>query len=205
MERILIVNGSPRAPRSNSKAYAEAFMKGWNGKSDYVNLTPMNHDSIISKIGGGDYEHLLFVFPLYADGIPSTLLSLWKDIEKAGLGKRKPSMSIIVNCGFYEPRQNDAAIKMARLFAKRVGLRFLSVFSIASGEATPGTVFRHLLFWRLRRFARSLGKGKPRSLAYTMPISRRSFLKASRKFWLSYGAKNGVDGEAMSSMQIEGR
>ena len=43
-------------------------------------------------------------------------------------------MSLIVNCGFYEPTQNEVAIKMARLFAKRAGFDFASSFSIASGK-----------------------------------------------------------------------
>ena len=28
---LLILNGSPRAPRSNSKRYAEAFCRYWRG------------------------------------------------------------------------------------------------------------------------------------------------------------------------------
>ena len=63
MEGILIVNGSPRAPRSNSKLYAEAFMKGWRKGAEYMNLTLINHQAIIEKIGSGAYREVLFVFP----------------------------------------------------------------------------------------------------------------------------------------------
>lgn len=203
MEGILIVNGSPRAPRSNSKLYAEAFMKGWRKGAEYMNLTLINHQAIIEKIGSGAYREVLFVFPLYADGIPSTLLSLWKDIEAAGFVPAGTRMSLIVNCGFYERTQNEVAIKMARLFAKRAGFDFASSFSIASEEATPGTIFRHLLYWRLRRFGRGLRKGRKLTFSYTMPISKRSFLRASTKFWLAYGARNGIDGKAMSTRDIE--
>lgn len=203
MEGILIVNGSPRAPRSNSKLYAEAFMKGYRKGVEYMNLTLVNHQAVIEKIRSGTYREVLFVFPLYADGIPSTLLSLWKDIEAAGKVPAGTKMSLIVNCGFYEPGQNEVAIKMARLFASRAGFAFSSSFSIASGEATPGTIFRHLLYWRLRRFGRGLRKGQKLAFSYTMPISKRSFLKASTKFWLAYGGRNGIDGKAMSTMDIE--
>lgn len=116
-------------------------MKGYRKGAEYMNLTLVNHHAVIEKIASGAYREVLFVFPLYADGIPSTLLSLWKDIEAAGKVPGGTRMSLVVNCGFYEPSQNEAAIQMARLFAKRAGFDFASSFSIASGEATAESIF----------------------------------------------------------------
>ena len=38
MEKILILNGSPRAPRSNSKRYAALFACAWGGESETMDL-----------------------------------------------------------------------------------------------------------------------------------------------------------------------
>ena len=37
MERIVILNGSPRAPKSNSKCYADIFSKKYNKDIEYYN------------------------------------------------------------------------------------------------------------------------------------------------------------------------
>ena len=39
----------------------------------------------------------------------------------------------------------------------------------------------------------------------TMPISKAFFLKASTRYWLAYGERNGVTGEQMATMEIEGQ
>ena len=39
MERLLIVNGSPRAPKSNSKQYAQLVQKYWKGQADTYLVT----------------------------------------------------------------------------------------------------------------------------------------------------------------------
>ena len=73
MERIVILNGSPRAPKSNSKCYADIFSKKYNKDIEYYNITKQNHDKLCSKMN--DFSDMLLVFPLYADGIPATLLN----------------------------------------------------------------------------------------------------------------------------------
>ena len=66
MAGLLILNGSPRAPRSNSKRCA-ALCEKMNEVSD-----------------------VLLVFPLYADGLPVTLLDFLKTLETCP-PERKPS------------------------------------------------------------------------------------------------------------------
>ena len=53
---------------------------------------------------------MLLVFPLYADGIPATLLNFLKSLEN-NLPDKKPVISVIINCGFLEYTQNDLAVK----------------------------------------------------------------------------------------------
>ena len=62
MGKILILNGSPRAPKSNSKRYAEIFMRHCTAETDYRNITKKNHEELCAALSG--YTDVLFAFPL---------------------------------------------------------------------------------------------------------------------------------------------
>ena len=79
MERVLILNGSPRAPRSNSKRYGEIFAACYGENAELCPITKGNHQELRDKLDG--VSHLLFVFPLYADAIPVPLLDFLKFLE----------------------------------------------------------------------------------------------------------------------------
>ena len=64
--------------------------------------------------------------------------------------------------------------------------------------------FRFLAQWRIKALARAVSGGRHRRLRVTMPISKRFFLKASTKYWLDYGARSGITGAQMATMEIEG-
>ena len=69
---LLILNGSPRAPRSNSKRYAEAFCRYWRGTVEAESLLRGDVNALCAKAGAAD--QVLLVCPLYADGLPTVLL-----------------------------------------------------------------------------------------------------------------------------------
>ena len=123
MKKVLILNGSPRAPRSNSAKYAELFAQNFHGSCQTINITKENHNMLCSVLS--DFTDVLLVFPLYADGIPAVLLDFLKDMESFQIAD-KPIVSVIVNCGFREAYQNDTAVEMVQFFCKkkRVHLRF---------------------------------------------------------------------------------
>lgn len=130
MGRVIIINGSPRAPRSNSKEYGEIFRSYYKRQADTFNITKNNHKEICSKIG--DYTDILLVFPLYADGLPVTMLNFLKVLEE-NPPKNKPKVNVIINCGFIEPEQNNVCIDMVKLFCKQNTYEFNSVLSIGGG------------------------------------------------------------------------
>ena len=114
MGKILMINGSPRAPRSNSKRYAEWFARVCPLETEYRPLTKTNHMELCCAMD--EASDVLFVFPLYADGIPVTLLNFLKTLEDHPPSHR-PTISVLINCGFLEPHQNDIAVQMVKLFA----------------------------------------------------------------------------------------
>lgn len=201
MAAIMILNGSPRAPRSNSKQYAELFSKSCRSETEYFPITRTNHLELCRAVER--FSDLLFVFPLYADGIPVTLLNFLKVLE-AHPPQKKPVISVLINCGFLEPHQNDTAVQMLRLYCKQNGYPFGSVLKVGSGEAILTTPFRFLAAGKIKQLASSICSAQYRTLEVTMPIPKRWFLKASSAYWLRYGRRNGVTKEEMETMQIEG-
>lgn len=202
MAGILILNGSPRAPRSNSKRYAALFMNRCKVQCEYQNITKSNHAELCEKMN--EVSDVLLVFPLYVDGLPVTLLDFLKTLETCP-PERKPVISVLINCGFFEHHQNDVAVRMVELFCRQNGYRFGSVLKIASGEAILDTPFCGLVKRKLEQLAAAIVQGKARVLHVSMPLTRGMFVWASTRYWVSYGKKNGVSREQMAVMEIEGK
>ena len=93
----MIINGSPRAPKSNSKKYSEIFMRYSQQPCDYFNISSSNHTELIPQMS--NYTDILLVFPLYADSLPVGLLNFLKHLEENS-PLHKPTISILINCGF---------------------------------------------------------------------------------------------------------
>lgn len=200
MGKILILNGSPRAPKSNSKKYAQIFAKNCTVPTKYFAITGKNHQELCKIMD--DFTDVLLVFPLYADGIPVTLLNFLKTLEK-NPPKHKPRISVLINCGFMEPEQNDTAVKMIRFFGKEHGYPFGSLLQIGSGEAILSTPLRGFAIRKIKKLAVSISMGRSVNLKTTLPIPKKMFVKASARYWENYGKRYGITREQMSIMEIE--
>ena len=97
MGKILIINGSPRAPRSHSARFAQIFGERCKAETEHVQLLHADHVQLARKIA--DYSDVLFVFPLYADGVPAILLEFLKSLAAVSPTHR-PVLSVLINCGF---------------------------------------------------------------------------------------------------------
>lgn len=201
MERkIVLLNGSPRAPKSNSRRYAVIFREHCPVAADYFEITRRNHAMLCSKMD--EYTDVVLVFPLYADSLPVSLLDFLKSLE-AARSERRPTVSVMINCGFLEYEQNMVAVDMVRLFCRRNGYPFGSVLMIGGGEAILDTPFRLLAGRRIAAFARAVAEGRAQIMHVTMPITKRMFLWASDIYWRMYGRRHGVSKRQMESMRIE--
>ena len=200
MEQILILNGSPRAPRSNSKRYGALFDRAWGGESETMDLLRADPQAVAERLE--TVSRVLLVFPLYADAIPVPVLRTFQALEECP-PRNRPTLSVLVNCGFLEPEQCDVAVDMAALFCKRMGWPLGSVLKIGSGEAILDTPFRFLVSRQVRRLVRSMSRGACRTFSVTMPLTRRQFVSASTAYWLRYGRSRGVTKSQMETMDIE--
>ena len=80
--KISIINGSPKAGKSNSEIlgnYILSLLKD-NEIKKYYSISVRLDDKIKNEIHSSDI--LIFLFPLYVDGIPSNLLKLLVEFER---------------------------------------------------------------------------------------------------------------------------
>lgn len=201
MGKILILNGSPREPRSNSKQYAALFAKASRMDTEYRAITKTNHLELCRA--AADCDQLLLVFPLYADSPPVTLLHFLRALAEHPPAE-KPRVSVLINCGFLEPEQNDVAVEIIQAFCQANGYPFGSVLEIGGGEAILNTPFAFLVRRKIGKLAAAMAAGRSRRLKVTMPITKKMYLGASTTYWENYGKRNGITRAQMETMEIEG-
>ena len=196
----MILNGSPRAPKSNSKKYSEIFMKYSRLQCDYFNITKSNHLKLIAEME--NYSDVIIVFPLYADSLPVGLLNFLKNLEN-NLPAQRPVISILINCGFLEYEQNSVAVSMIRYFCRRNNFPIGSALMLGSGEAILETPFRYIAVRAIKRLSESVNKGNYKDITATMPLPKWLFKMAARSYWINYGKRFGVSEKEMQRLEIE--
>ena len=135
--KISIINGSPKVGKSNSEIlgnYLLSLLKD-NGIRKYYSISVRLDDKIKNEIYNSDV--LIFLFPLYVDGIPSNLLKLLVEFEKKKVIKYGTKIYCIVNNGFYEGKQNQLAILQIKNWCEKVKARWGQGIGVGAGELLP--------------------------------------------------------------------
>ena len=135
--KIIIINGSPKTVKSNSEIlenYLFPLLKENNIKKYYSIYFQLN-DKTKNEIYNSDI--LIFIFPLYVDGIPSNLLKLLVKFEKENVVRPETKIYCIVNNGFYEGKQNFLALLHMKNWCKKVNAKWGQGIGIGSGELLP--------------------------------------------------------------------
>lgn len=200
MGKIIIINGSPRAKKSNSKKYAEVFKEHYKGEVLEYYVVSKKHETLFERIN--EYSDILLVFPLYVDTIPAVLTDFLKSLEQYKVDN-KPTIHVLINCGFIEPEQNFVAVEIIKLFSKQNGYTFGSTLCIGGGEAIMETPFAFLAKRKIKKLAKSINNGKKEFYTVTMLLTKKLYIKASTNYWIKYGERNGITREEMENMKIE--
>ena len=135
--KISIINGSPKAGRSNSEIlenYLLSLLKD-NEIRKYYSISVRLDDKIKNQIYNSDV--LIFLFPLYVDGIPSNLLKLLVEFEKEKVVNPATKVYCVVNNGFYEGKQNHLAILQIKNWCEKVKARWGQGIGVGAGELLP--------------------------------------------------------------------
>ena len=135
--KISIINGSPKAIKSNSEIlgnYLSSLLKE-NEIKEYYSISFRLNDENKNEIYNSDV--LIFLFPLHVDGIPSNLLKLLVEFEKEKVIKSGTKIYCIVNNGFYEGKQNRLAILQVKNWCEKVKADWGQGIGVGAGELSP--------------------------------------------------------------------
>lgn len=170
--KVALICGSPKRKNSASQALLADF-KGYLPKDAVLEEHTLNKPEVdqetIEKLKEADA--LIFAFPLYVDGVPSHLLACLGQLEQAGLGNKR--VACMVNCGFYEGRQNRLAIQIMKNWCKRAGCLWTMGIGFGGGGALafmgncpPGKGLKKSLGQAMEKLAAALFQGEPAEDAY---------------------------------------
>ena len=135
--KISVINGSPKAIKSNSEIlgnYLSSLLKE-NEIKKYYSISFKLNNKIKNEIYNSDI--LIFLFPLYVDGIPSNLLKLLVEFEKEKAVNPETRVYCVVNNGFYEGKQNRLAILQMKNWCEKVNARWGQGIGVGAGEILP--------------------------------------------------------------------
>lgn len=136
--KIGIIIGSPKVKGSSSGLIADALANRLSGKHEVYRVT-------ISHTGKGrqeEYEKLtqcqslIFVFPVYCNGIPGHMLSYLENLETCFEQSNNKDVMIyaFTNCGFYRGECGDIAVEMMKAWTSKAGLIWGQGVGSGAGE-----------------------------------------------------------------------
>ena len=133
MEKTVLINCSPKKKLSVSGFIMRCVGLMLRGKKEYLHLrTPADHPAILEALR--EAGQVVFVAPLYVDGVPSHMLPLMKKMEQFcrdnGL---KLKVYVIANNGFIEGKQNEPLMQVMENFCARGGLEWCGGIGIGGG------------------------------------------------------------------------
>lgn len=137
MSDLCIINGSPRKGRGTSSYLINELIKLLDDdvktKEHYISNL-VQDENLLNEILS--FDKVIFVSPLYADCLPSTMLEFMATFEDFVKGKNYISIDMycLVNCGFLEGTQNKTAINIFENYCKRINFNWRFGVGIGGGE-----------------------------------------------------------------------
>ena len=133
MEKTVLINCSPKKKLSVSGFLMKCAGVLIRGKKEYLPLrTPSDHAAILQTLKAAG--KVVFVTPLYVDGVPSHVLPFMKEMEafcrENGL---RIKVYAIANNGFIEGKQNEPLMQVMENFCAHSGLEWCGGIGIGGG------------------------------------------------------------------------
>lgn len=198
--KVALVNASPKAQNSAS-GFLQAELKGLLSGCSVTDYHFCNRGQAThaGEILGNDA--IVFMFPLYIDGVPSHLLFCLKHIEIAMAEDcERPIIYAISNCGFYEGHQNRHALENLRIWCQKSGARWGQGVGIGAGgmlfplnRIPAGHGPRKNVTGALVTLAHNIMEGRSGQNIFTSPNFPRCLYRlAAEKTWRMTARRNGI-------------
>ena len=133
MEKTVLINCSPKKKLSVSGFLMKCEGLMLRGEKEYFQLrTPADRQPILNALKTDG--KVVFVMPLYVDGVPSHVLPFMKEMEtfckENGLCLK---VYTIANNGFIEGKQNEPLMQVMENFCARAGISWCGGIGIGGG------------------------------------------------------------------------
>ena len=131
--KTVLINCSPKKQFCASAYFLSLQRLFLSGQKVTETLrTPADHGRILQQLR--DAQTVVFVLPLYVDGVPSHVLRFMQEMETCckqnGL---RLGVYCVANNGFIEGRQNEPLMQVFEHFCERAGLRWGGGVGIGGG------------------------------------------------------------------------
>jgi hypothetical protein len=211
--KILLVNGSPRRGKANSRIVLDSLRKRLGESREYRMA-----EAAASGAASPDdlaVDFIVLAFPLYIDSLHSRLLSWLMSYEKliereraAGGAPRRIGMIAVGNCGFHEGVQNKTSLGIVANFCARSGIEWRGGLGIGTGEmlgemkgAPDDMLIKRPVSRALDAMAGRVGQGPaPKENLYVShAFPWAAFKAAGHMGWRKMAKANGVGRRAMKA------
>lgn len=204
MNKLLIINGSPRNDKGASATLIEDMKPYIKVPYEVCYSGGLNdfNEELIPHLKEAD--GIMFVYPVYVDSLPSNLTYCLKYIydNKDSIGiKKDAKIFVYAQCGLHEANQTETSIEIVKNWAQRMELQFVQ----AVGFGASGTLLGAKKFAAGEGIKRDMptiietlmkavetGQGGENQYA-TVTISREEYQAASEAAWRKLAARNGLE------------
>ena len=188
----LYINGSPKLTNSNSNY----FLNKLSPKDKIKFVYKDKFSEILKSIK--KIDTIILAFPLYVDGPPNKVIELFEYIKNNKINIKNKKIYTIINCGFWEAKQNRTASLIVEDFAINNGAKYMGSFNIGAGEiigkCDKKKIYRlaSLPFLiKIRKFKARINKGKKVTLETTIrPMTKGLYVYLANCSWKKQMIKN---------------
>jgi flavodoxin-like protein len=211
MGSLLLLNGSPRGPRSNSMRMLTRVAAGWQAAGG-------DEPTVLHLAKSADFEQAVAVFadagtvllgmPLYTDSMPGLVAEFVEALEPVVGRSGNPRIGFLVQSGFMEPLHSRGLERYLAKLATRLGSPYAGTIVRGGGEALqqmPDEACR-TLFGRLEALGEQLARdGRFEAATLAQVAGRESFsgvtaaalalalkLPVAQFYWSGQLKKNGA-------------
>jgi hypothetical protein len=198
-----MINGSQKSGESNSGVLLDRLNDLIKNKHDVKifksGFLPMKNE-ILKEIVSGDI--IILSFPIFGDSIPSHTLKMLTDLEAVIKSEQSTHLIIyaMVNCGFYEGKQNHIAFEIIKHWCEHSGVKFGGGIGQGAGEMLGQ--LKHLplekspfnnLSRALQTMTEKIDQKETFEVVYLNPYFPRFLWKfMGERHWLNLAEKNGL-------------
>ncbi len=129
---LLIFNGSPRGENSNSNIIISWFIEEFESTTTAYLKKVKQHESMIEE--AKSFDQLLFVFPLYVDGMPAQVKHFFERMSQHKEVFKDKEVLFIIHSGFSEAIHSKNLEKYLTRFADIMEMKMYGVFIIPGSE-----------------------------------------------------------------------